>query len=293
MEGNDKVHQEPSPNILRYLLGELSEAEQEQFEEEYFADPQLFQQLQEARNDLMDSYVRDELPAAQRARFEQYFLASPRRRERVELARALAQEQATTPRTVTRTEHPSQRSGWFTLRPAWIFAAAMILLLFGVFWFLRSQKTSAPSIANHTPVLPSATASVSSPAVAPAPSPTPLRSPLPPKPVIATFTLSPVLVRDSNETQLLTIPATTNVVQLQLELEARPAARYQARLRTPEGTEILRVRGLSAQTTAQGPRIVLSVAAKLLGNADYVVQLEGATAEGNTIDRYYFRVAKK
>ena len=291
MEGNDKVHQEQHQTMLRYVLGELSDTEQEQFEEEYFADPQLFQQLQEARNDLMDSYVRDELPAAQRARFEQYFLASPRRRERVELARALAQEQATTSRTVARTEHSLQRSGWFTLRPAWIFAAAMILLLFGMFWFLRSQKTPAPSIANHTPVLPSATARVSSTAVAPAPSPTPRRSPLPHKPVIATFALSPVLVRDNNETQLLIIPATTEIVHLQLELEAQRAVRYQARLRTPEGTEILRVRGLTVQSTSQGPRIVLSVAARLLRNMDYIVQLEGAT--GNPVDRYYFRVEKK
>jgi len=45
----------------RYLLGELSEAEQERFEEAYFADDALFEQFQAVKDDLLDAYARDEL----------------------------------------------------------------------------------------------------------------------------------------------------------------------------------------------------------------------------------------
>ena len=134
MEGHYEVNQEQDQTILRYLLGELSEAEQERFEDEYFADPQLFQRLQDARNDLMDSYARNELPRDQRAQFEQYFLASPRRRERVEFAREFArhEEQATT------ANKPQKLPlfGWFPLRLRLVMAFILLLLGCGGIWLL-------------------------------------------------------------------------------------------------------------------------------------------------------------
>jgi hypothetical protein len=102
-----------------------------------------------------------------------------------------------------------------------------------------------------------------------------------------------VLVRDTEETQRLTIAPQTEVVRLLLQLEARGKGRYQARLRTPEGKEIFRAQQLPAQTTANGQQVILSIAARLLREADYIVQLDGVTATGRTVDRYYFRVARK
>src|SRR2546422_11455668 len=67
----------------RYLLGELTEAEQTQFEEAYFVDDLLFERFLAVKDDLVDSYVRHELAGRERERFEQHFLANQPRRERL------------------------------------------------------------------------------------------------------------------------------------------------------------------------------------------------------------------
>lgn len=74
---------------VRYLLGEMSEAEQTAFEEHYLADDQVFAELQLIETELIDHYVREELTAADSARFEQHYLNSPERQQRVDFARAL------------------------------------------------------------------------------------------------------------------------------------------------------------------------------------------------------------
>jgi anti-sigma factor RsiW len=87
---------EAEHQLTRYLLGELAEPERLALEEEYFADPRIFDRMVAAENDLIEAYVSDKLSAAERAHFEQRYLASPQRREQVEffqrLARALTLE---------------------------------------------------------------------------------------------------------------------------------------------------------------------------------------------------------
>ncbi len=68
----------------RYLLGELSEAEQEQFEEGYFADDALFERFLAFKNELLDGYARGELSEVKRARFAQHFLATASRRQQLD-----------------------------------------------------------------------------------------------------------------------------------------------------------------------------------------------------------------
>jgi hypothetical protein len=297
VKGSDKVNQEQEQTILCYLLGELTAAEQEQFEDEYFADPQLFQRLQEARNDLIDAYVRGDLSAAQHARFEQYFLASPHRRERVAIAQAIKQieEPATPQSSVSRPVETPKFSllDWFTFRPRLILALALLLFVVGLIWWLRPTKSPAPTIVQHTPPLPSATASPAASESLPAPLPSP--SPPAYKPVVATIKLLPVLVRDNEETKLLTIPAKAEIVELRLETEASPQRRYQIHLRTPEGREILRTNGRVVSARQTELTIMFRVPAKQLRPADYVVHLRGVNAQGETVDlsKYYFRLDKK
>ena len=71
----------------RYLLGELTETEQGQFEEAYFTDDLLFERFLVIKDDLVDSYARHELAGSERERFEQHFLANQPGRDRVNDAR--------------------------------------------------------------------------------------------------------------------------------------------------------------------------------------------------------------
>src|SRR5687767_8742473 len=67
---------------MRYLFGELSEAEQEEFEEAYFDDDAFFERFLAVKNDLLDLYARNELEPEIRTRMERSFLkTNPRRKQ--------------------------------------------------------------------------------------------------------------------------------------------------------------------------------------------------------------------
>lgn len=73
----------------RFLLGQLSPDEQGRIEELAFDDPDSFQLLQAAEDDLIDEFVYDDLSYEERERFQEYYLAQPGRREDVRIAGAL------------------------------------------------------------------------------------------------------------------------------------------------------------------------------------------------------------
>jgi anti-sigma factor RsiW len=75
--------------ITAYLLGELSDAEQEEIEVRYFTDDALFEQLLAIEDDLIDRYVRGQITDSERLRLERHFMKSPARRKRVRFAEAL------------------------------------------------------------------------------------------------------------------------------------------------------------------------------------------------------------
>ena len=76
--------------IKRYLLGELSAAEQTALEDEYFGDEFKYDRLSKAEDELLDRYARGSLSEADRESFERSYLTNPRRRRHVMFAKALA-----------------------------------------------------------------------------------------------------------------------------------------------------------------------------------------------------------
>jgi hypothetical protein len=79
-------------NINEYLLGELPEHETEMLEERFFADDDLYEEIQAAEMALIDRYVRNGMPAAERDRFEEKFLITPERRAKVAESRRFHSE---------------------------------------------------------------------------------------------------------------------------------------------------------------------------------------------------------
>lgn len=78
-----------SNRIRKYLFGELSEQEQADFEQAYFEDDALFDQLIIAEEELIEDYLRDRLTPGTRQKFEHGYLTTPARREKVEMTRSL------------------------------------------------------------------------------------------------------------------------------------------------------------------------------------------------------------
>src|SRR6267378_749871 len=75
--------------MVRYLLGELSEEKQTKFEEMYFLDDHVFEDLQIVETELVDCYIRNEFSEAEQQRFRTHYLNSTERRAKVETAKCL------------------------------------------------------------------------------------------------------------------------------------------------------------------------------------------------------------
>lgn len=74
---------------IRYLLGDLSEEEEETIGRRYLAESEASEELEIAEDELIDRYIRNELSANDSSRFTKMLLSSPRLRERVEFAKIL------------------------------------------------------------------------------------------------------------------------------------------------------------------------------------------------------------
>src|SRR5262245_5456037 len=82
-----KINQ--SENLIqRYLLGELTEADQAALEQELLMDRGEFDRVWAVENELIDSYVRGEMSPADQERFGGHYLVSPLHRERVAIAKS-------------------------------------------------------------------------------------------------------------------------------------------------------------------------------------------------------------
>ena len=145
----------------RYLLGQLSEAEAERFEESYFADDALFERFQAVKDELLDAYARGELAGEKQTRFRKYFLASPAHRRELEETRKFisavteisnaAAANGDAPVLIAAGSKSSwlkSFGGFFSLRPfpAGQLAVVVVLLLAlaGV-WFLISGWRQSPA----------------------------------------------------------------------------------------------------------------------------------------------------
>jgi hypothetical protein len=75
--------------IVQYPLGDLSDEEQRQLDEQLFVNDDYFERLVVTEDELIDDYLRGQLPERERQLFERTFLSSPHLRQRVNLARSL------------------------------------------------------------------------------------------------------------------------------------------------------------------------------------------------------------
>ena len=75
--------------IVRYILGEMSGEEQDAIEARYFDDDAFLKNVQSARDDLVDAYVRGKLPARRRRNLERRMKENPALRSRVAFAETL------------------------------------------------------------------------------------------------------------------------------------------------------------------------------------------------------------
>jgi hypothetical protein len=76
-----------------FLLGTMPDEARRHLEEEFFESDDVYEDLQDSLNDLLDEYARGELDEQDRRRLEDRLLGSPRNRVKLELSRALAEHE--------------------------------------------------------------------------------------------------------------------------------------------------------------------------------------------------------
>ena len=92
-------------SIRAYLLGRLSDGEQQKIEERLMLEDDLFEELEISKGELVEEYHAGELNQKEREWLERHFLASPEGKQRYTFALALGRLEPPKP--------PPQPLGWF------------------------------------------------------------------------------------------------------------------------------------------------------------------------------------
>ncbi len=314
--------------MVRYLLGQLPEDEQNRLEDRFFTDDDYFEELRVVEDELIDAYAQGKLSRRDRELFETRFLASPAQRRRVELAKTLMRSVS----LASATEQPEsfvrpQTASWRYsltaflrgLSPAGRFALATVALLIalGGAWLmvetlrLRNQleRISAEQIAmrqreqaaqqqlaeqraRNDQLAEQLEREQNQRAL--------LEQALVEQrhslPTIISFALTAGLLRDPGSSNRLVIPPGTDLLRLRLDLEdGRERAHYRAVIRTVEGNRVWSQQGLRLRSTNSGKAIVLRLPATLFAPGDYILTLSGVKAAGEAedINDYYFRIVRR
>lgn len=303
----------------RYLLGELSEAEQAKLEEAYFADDSLFERFLAVKDDLLDAYSRGDLTGEKLERFELHYVTSKARRQKVEETRELIQTaSASSVNTITAPIQSPElaKSGgvswseWFarkfSLQPVlWrVGLVAALLLLTAAGWIVlrqlhdrgerrsaeQAQNVPTPSPApgtNENKLQPAPTPSINNgserASASPAPSPSikPSNSPptLPPN-QIASLTLLPVTSRDAGSANTLALSREQRVVHLNVVFGDGVYDSFEVSVRTVDGQQVIRRDGLKARSNEAGKTVTLTFESSLLRRQDHIATLRGRTKNG-------------
>jgi hypothetical protein len=297
--------------MTRYLLGELSEPDQEAIEADCFRDPDAFQVLLAVEDELFDAYAADELSGARRARFERRFLDTPHGQQRVEFARSLKRWAAANARPAPPSEAavvpppPARRAYRF----GGLAAAAAVVVGLGWLFFQwtvlrgelarvraeqaaaqareRSWQGQAADLRTRLDQLGEQLARererIEAPERGPAVAP------------VLAFVLRPGLVRDIERPQSVVLPADAARAQIDLLLPRDEHRAYGATLQTPEGNVLWTRGSLEPRSTPAGRAVRVTLPATALADGHYVLSVRGGAGStpSEVVAEYAFRLVKR
>jgi len=317
--------------LERYLLGQLSEEEQQRIEQRFFDDEQYYQRLLEMEDELRCAYARGILPRAQRERFERRFLIFADERKRVELARDMLAELPRVSvedpfRPASRRSEPKAARSW----PPWSFrwlsparslalVAVGLVIVAGCVWLLfetarlrnqlsqlRAERAAIEQQLEQRSAAERARALQLSQQLeqerarrAQLEQELARRGERPSepsmRPAVIALLLTPGLVRGGGETKRLALPPDVRQAQLLLELTGAAYNSYRAVLLNSDGKEVWSRAGLQARLDGARRVIILNIPSRLLAEDDYELKLTGVAAAGQIeqAGSYYFTILKQ
>jgi anti-sigma factor RsiW len=303
--------------MIQYLLGELPEAWQVQFEERLFTDPDSYTQLQVVEENLIDEYVRGKLSADRHVSFESHYLVSERRRRKVAFARTLIL-------TISELPTPARHeiTQWRQTPVSWrerttasriAFVALALMVLSSSVWImiemaqLRKQQDQLKSDlvilkqreqANQIASQPIPTADVPSPSVGAKKRTDKSSKSVNSHSKIVTQTLQPgrnrseaALPDESENIGMVSISSDVRLIRLRLNLlETVRFSAYRVTLMKAEGQIVTLPGHLRLRSSSNGQYVIVDLPAGLLTRGDYVLTLFGGAdgSEADELGDYYF-----
>jgi len=298
--------------MRRYLLGDVTDQERAELEERYVHEAGVFEELIAAENELIDLHARGRLAGDERARFESHYLNTPEGRESAALGRALAEyisaidqnflpQQLEAKRSLT----PNIFASGLIIRVA---AVAAVLLVAVAAWevigtnrTLRRQiqelQQAQVSLSRQNQDLLQQLARANAGTGSSGASGTQqVAHPTEGGANIVQVALVADFVRGgAPQTEVAILPNTT-AVNFQINLRAADYIAYDARIETPEGTNIWRKAGLHARMSSKDVKtIFLNVPATVLQKGHFILNLSGTKPDGSTqeVNSYSFHVIGK
>ena len=316
MDKQDKHGDPLEVELRRYILGELTEQDEESFERRLMTgNDELLQEAEEfaevLHDELVEDYLSGRLTGAQRAAFELRLLPSGKIREKLILDKALrAKVRRRNGRSL------AERLGaWIrpVLRPVPALAMCTnLLLLTGFGWSVHRMallQGRLDEAASRQVRLTAAQESLRSQvdqehqrndALAREVAAAASRQRLAPTGgqglfAVASFILNPGLVRSGGQMAQVAIASGHGLVELKLDVGLDEYPSYRAALHDSSDNELMVASKLRAAPAGRSVYVAVQLPAQVLRADDYQLRLSGVTASGQIvkIDSYPFRVVRR
>lgn len=308
--------------LIQYLLGSLPAEQVELYDELSIADDEFAKSLAAAEDDLVDAYIRGELTGSELTNFRSSYLTSADKYEKVRFAQSLqtfcersaVNSVSLTPSAAASRDKSSFLNIFKTPRVKWVFTAAMLLLI-AFAWLayhsLRMRQHSEERIDteasknNEKRNEVAANAGQSPPQAEEREAsnrevsketkeltksePTPKnQKPSQSEVGIAALVLTPQM-RGIGQFPTFGLPAKTDVVAVQLQLEPNEYSIYRVELQNESSQVLWRSRKVSAKART----LRINFPASLLTPQVFVLQVYGVDAnKSETLSAYPFKVVQ-
>jgi hypothetical protein len=281
--------------VRRYLLGALSDEEQDLLEKQFITDDEFRERVLMTEDELIEDYLDNALSPEERERFTSHFLATPQQIQKLQFIKAMhhySVEEAThSPPSAPDEPQPLSRAGrkfaaFHSLRnpllAAPLAAALLLVVLFSSWALIKSWKQ--PGERGPGRGFEQELARLNNPNNPDNGSDSGAQ--------VLKVMLPPVNVRGGGGTLQDVRPAGTDVVQLLLLLTADEYKSYRVALQKSDGPGQYVINDLKAVTTNKGMAVSVRLPAANLPRGDYLLELSGLVAGGTYegINSYRFRV---
>jgi hypothetical protein len=299
--------------LRSYLLGVASAEEREQVDQRLLTDTDYFDEFQKMEEHLIDEYVRGEIKGVEKAQFDSHFLKSAEHHEELEFARLLdryfSRQDDFLRQNDLQNVSPLRVPRWRAVMEV-VLASALVLFMAGTSSLLQKssrlsnegmaaegrERYLSQQLAEQQQVVEKQQQIVNR-----------LRQQLAEQQIraslsggdardVISITLNPGLARTGVNIRQVTIPASAQVLRLNLKLRGISYPRYRAEAERVDGVVVWNADGLKARPhTSSKDKVVLMIPAKLITHSQYLIKLTGISKAGTpeTVGTYYMEIDKR